>query len=339
MNSYCLQKIEMLISIFDEIKEITEPHHLQSLDPFGVHNLFNSYLSGAKLLDLRNWNEYRSSHIHSAIHLDINDVSKASIPCDEHQTLICYGSPSISNNANYQKLRDYCREKKLCGELKFVDFAFDFKMFESEYPALCVSVEEEHVMRSNLRKRSRRFPNVIIPKQLFLGNEWNRRNVDGLKALGITHIVDVTESKFHDDGFKTLKIPIADTINAPIHQYFDDVVEFIDGALQIETNRVFVHCQMGVSRSSSMVMAYLMKGRGWTLFDSYRWCTSQRPKVHPNNGFFDALCQFEVRVHGKRTKERIKKEKLRQNPYFTKKSLDLMQFLGSHFMSKVDAQI
>ena len=163
--------------------------------------------------------------------------------------------------------------------------------------------------------------------------------MDGLRALGITHIVDVTEGTFHGDGFQSLKIPIQDTINAPIEQYFDEAVEFMDGALQNQKNRVFVHCQMGVSRSSTIVMAYLVKGKGFTLYDAYKLCKEQRPKIRPNDGFFNRLTQFEKKVHGKSTAEHIRKDKLRQNPFRSLKSQTLHGILGSDFVSKVDAQI
>lgn len=338
--SFCLEELDKLISVFDCTKEPT--YSVNSLfHTFDFHHLFNAHVFGAKLLDIRDWKQYQCSHIQSAINVNMNRLETAAIPRDEGQTLMCYGSRSVSNIETYRKLRDHCTENGLCSALQFVDIAFEFNDFRMQYPFLCVSAEQEHAMQSHcgFRSPSRRFPNVIIPNQLYLGNEWNRRNVDGLRALGITHIVDVTKGSFHGDGFQTLKIAIADATNAPIETYFVEAVDFIDGALQSPKNRVFVHCEMGVSRSSTMVMAYLVKGRGFTLYDAYKLCKEERPRIRPNEGFFDRLLHFEEVVHGESTAEQIKRDKLRQNPFRSLKSQALNQHLGDAFMTKADSQI
>ena len=42
-------------------------------------------------------------------------------------------------------------------------------------------------------------------------------------------------------------------------RYFDDCIGFIEKALVIPKNNVLVHCYYGVSRSSTIVIAYLMR--------------------------------------------------------------------------------
>lgn len=46
---------------------------------------------------------------------------------------------------------------------------------------------------------------------------------------------------------------------------------------------------MGVSRSASTVIAFLMKQQGWTLEDALNHVRERRPIVHPNDSFFRQL--------------------------------------------------
>jgi hypothetical protein len=49
----------------------------------------------------------------------------------------------------------------------------------------------------------------------------------------------------------------------------------------------------GVSRSTSVVLAYLMKEEGLHLDEAYAFVKSKRPVVKPNPGFMSQLRQFE----------------------------------------------
>ena len=49
---------------------------------------------------------------------------------------------------------------------------------------------------------------------------------------------------------------------------------------------VYVHCAMGVSRSSTAVLAYLLAAHeGLSLDDALRFLRARRPNVNPNAGF------------------------------------------------------
>ena len=55
---------------------------------------------------------------------------------------------------------------------------------------------------------------------------------------------------------------MADSETVNLDKYFDEAVSFIDKAFEEDKHRVFVHCQMGVSRSTTIVIAWLMKSKG-----------------------------------------------------------------------------
>ncbi len=50
----------------------------------------------------------------------------------------------------------------------------------------------------------------------------------------------------------------------PIKQHFDEVCGFIRRAIEGK-GRVLVHCAAGISRSSTLTLAYLMRGEGMRL--------------------------------------------------------------------------
>lgn len=62
------------------------------------------------------------------------------------------------------------------------------------------------------------------------------------------------------------------------------------------TGKVFVHCAMGLSRSSSLVLAYLMIHENMTLVDAIRAVSANR-NISPNNGFLEQLRELDKKLH------------------------------------------
>lgn len=87
-----------------------------------------------------------------------------------------------------------------------------------------------------------------------------------------------------------------------ISQYFAESFEFIENALaQNEHNRVLVHCNAGISRSASFIIAYLLQKRVFKRYkDAYNYVKKARPVIEPNRGFEKQLISFEKRI--KKTK-------------------------------------
>lgn len=62
---------------------------------------------------------------------------------------------------------------------------------------------------------------------------------------------------------------------------------------------MFVHCAMGLSRSSTLVLAYLMIHENMALVDAIRRVSANR-NISPNNGFLEQLRELDKELHGQR---------------------------------------
>lgn len=56
---------------------------------------------------------------------------------------------------------------------------------------------------------------------------------------------------------------------------------------------VLVHCYMGISRSSTLVIAFLMKEYGMDYHKAFAFTKSKRDVIDPNEGFERDLKKFE----------------------------------------------
>lgn len=138
-----------------------------------------------------------------------------------------------------------------------------------------------------------------IVEHIYLGSELVAKNREVLRQNGITHVLNcvgfVCPEFFKGDlVYKTLWLqdrPSEDitSILYDVFDYFEDVKE--------QGGRVLVHCCQGVSRSSSLVIAYLMWKEGQSFEDAFQYVKAARGVTNPNMGFACQLLQCQKRVH------------------------------------------
>ena len=98
--------------------------------------------------------------------------------------------------------------------------------------------------------------------------------------------------------------------------FFDEAIKFIDNALNDKqengnndkdkdkdnknnknnNNRVMIHCEMGVSRSGTITILYIMHSMKYSLVDAYLYVSNRREIVHPNDSFLQQLIKYEKRL-------------------------------------------
>ena len=61
----------------------------------------------------------------------------------------------------------------------------------------------------------------------------------------------------------------------------------------LHCGRVFIHCQMGRSRSAAVVVAHLLRTHEhWSLFDAVAFVAARRPEVELNRSYAEALDEW-----------------------------------------------
>jgi protein-tyrosine phosphatase len=140
---------------------------------------------------------------------------------------------------------------------------------------------------------------MIIPN-LYLGAKQNAHNMFELNTLNINLIVNVAyglENKF-SDFFEYISYPWNDVPDFNILNDLDTIVDKIHNAIKLNQN-VLVHCYMGISRSVSVIIAYLMKYDNKNYDDAFNFVKSKKKLICPNDGFVLQLKSYFDRISKK----------------------------------------
>ena len=130
-----------------------------------------------------------------------------------------------------------------------------------------------------------------ITNNIYLGNIKGLSEKEYLKTEKIKSILSLTKEtpKVDDELNINQKIlPIDDLYSENIIKYFKECIEFIDN-----NGKIFIHCECGVSRSATIVIAYLMWKTHSTFEAVYSFVKKTRPEIDPNNGFRRQLKKFQ----------------------------------------------
>jgi atypical dual specificity phosphatase len=175
-------------------------------------------------------------------------------------------------------------------------------------------MDEDYFERRNLRITCTQkspfedFPpqaSEILPR-LYLSDMYTATDPLTLSRLGITHVVSVVKDPWYryPAHIQHLCLPINDHPTSNIGGYLDQCIAWIKRALDEDGGaRVMVHCMWGMSRSASVVIAYMMATRGTTLLKSLTLVKGKRRVVRPNPGFLGQLIYYEKKLRERESLE------------------------------------
>lgn len=134
-------------------------------------------------------------------------------------------------------------------------------------------------------------PACIFVKKLYLGSQ-DAVNDRILIDNCITHILSVGIETPPFNVPHKIVIKFISCLDLPESKLNDVIAEanvFIANALKNDKNTILVHCNAGVSRSSSIVIGYLMLCCDYTFEDAFGLVKSKRQCIQPNAGFLMQL--------------------------------------------------
>ncbi|CAD8140718.1 unnamed protein product [Paramecium pentaurelia] len=129
---------------------------------------------------------------------------------------------------------------------------------------------------------------------LYLGNIESACDFELLKKLKIKSIITICTSKIPIQISQSMRyyqhIILDDNENANISRHFEICFDFIEKGRSV--GNVLVHCMAGISRSATIVAAYLMKKHSISSKEALQQLQRKRWQVYPNEGFIKQLLQY-----------------------------------------------
>ena len=146
----------------------------------------------------------------------------------------------------------------------------------------------------------------FILDRLAIGDLSDAKNEQILKDSGITAILNVAQEAYPEpnlDCFDYYKVKIDDG-QAMDLSHIGDAVDFIHS--RIRHGKVLVHCLMGISRSSTIVLCYLHEC-GFSLRNAMNLIKRKRPDAQPHIALYNSVQEYYL------NKEKEMAEKRRAN--------------------------
>jgi protein-tyrosine phosphatase len=133
-----------------------------------------------------------------------------------------------------------------------------------------------------------------ISDNIFLGNWFDSTNEWKLKFNNIKCILTLNENNVHTEadmdmfsklGIRYKYVQIQDSLDANILPHIDSSIRFLKKC----DGNVLVHCSAGISRSVSIVVAYLMKENNMSYISAIDYVKKRRSIANPNYSFVQQL--------------------------------------------------
>ena len=131
----------------------------------------------------------------------------------------------------------------------------------------------------------------------YLGSYQNACNYADLKDLKINYVLNCA-AECQNKNFPEInyfQVKVNDFPNFNISLFFNKTNEFINKA-KLSGGNILIHCQLGISRSTTCLIAYMIKNMGYSTVTAMQFIKNKRPQIMPNFGFLQQLKNYEQRL-------------------------------------------
>ena len=130
---------------------------------------------------------------------------------------------------------------------------------------------------------------------LFIGSIGAAYNLPVLLELGITHVVSITtgDGKIYAENFDYFHISEVhgNSLGGGLYDHFDSSYDFINNAIQ-DGGKVLVHCHQGLSRSVTVLSAFLIKHKKTSAARALEIIRQTRSRAAPKQLFVEELERY-----------------------------------------------
>ena len=153
----------------------------------------------------------------------------------------------------------------------------------------------KEIEKNKLKEHLQTFHITEIIDRIYIGSYLNANNFEELEKNNIKYILNcaIECKNIYEDKIKYLKLDIKDQNDFPIQDYFDKGTQFIEDSLNNKEGNILIHCKEGKSRSTTLLMAYLIKYQKENTNSAYKIVKTKRQLTMPNLGFMYKLREYE----------------------------------------------
>lgn len=138
----------------------------------------------------------------------------------------------------------------------------------------------------------------VGPNKIYIGDLAASRNLRSLREHNIRVVINCTytSSCCYENEFEYLRLHFSDDESQDLEQVLLTGTKFLQE--QCANKNVLVHCRQGVSRSVSVVLAWMLRYQGLTLCQALKKVREKHPDAAPNLSFLQQLSEYASRLQG-----------------------------------------
>ena len=130
-----------------------------------------------------------------------------------------------------------------------------------------------------------------ITDKIYLGDDEGALKIENFETEKINNVLSITDTppNYPEElNINHKTINVKDCLSVNIIPFIKECIDFIENS-----DKIYVHCNCGVSRSPTVVIAYLMWKTHSSFIQVYNFVQMRRPCIEPSIVFIKQLKKFE----------------------------------------------